>query len=82
MRRALLVLILAALVGGFAVSGASAAPLQSGTDAHPASAAEMMDTAILGPHNSEITGEIVQYVWRTYGIPPHILLSIIGAEVA
>jgi hypothetical protein len=42
----------------------------------------MTDAEFLQPHQSDITGEMVHNVWRWYGIPPHILLSIIGAETA
>lgn len=45
-----------------------------------ATPAAMIDGEWLQPHNSEITGAMVQNVWRWYGVPPHILLSIIAAE--
>ena len=70
MRRLLLVLILAILAGGLFVGSASATP------------AEMMDTEWLGPHSSDIAGEMVQDCWRWYGIPPHVLLTIIGCETS
>ncbi len=46
------------------------------------SPAEMIQAEWLTPHNSEITGEMVLNVWRWYGIPPHILLTIIAAETS
>ncbi len=51
-------------------------------DIHYTTPAEMIDAEFLDPHNSPITGEMVQNVWRWYNIPPHILLSIIGAETS
>jgi hypothetical protein len=52
---------------------------QAGKYATPAA---MMDAEFLRPHHSEITGAIVQQIWRTYGIAPHITLSILAAETS
>ncbi len=42
----------------------------------------MMDAEFFAPHNSEITGAWVHNIYRWYGIPPHILLAIMGAETS
>jgi hypothetical protein len=42
----------------------------------------MIQSEWLTPHHSEITGEMVLNVWRWYGIPPHVLLTIMAAETS
>jgi hypothetical protein len=44
--------------------------------------AEMMDDLWFRPHNSEVTGEMIQQAWRETRVPPHILLSVMGAETS
>lgn len=76
MKRRRILLILAAAIAAFLVFGA---PVAAGDYSTPAA---MMDAEILGPHHSEITGEMVQNLWRWYGIPTNITLAIIGAETS
>lgn len=68
-----MLLVLAVLVGGLFCGGSAMAY---------ETPAEMIDAEWLRPHNSEITGEMVQDCWRWYGVAPHIMLSIIGAETS
>jgi hypothetical protein len=74
-RRRLALILLVALAAFFV----GESPAIAGTYATPAA---MMDAEFLVPHDSEITGAVVQQIWRTYGIAPHILLSILGAETS
>jgi hypothetical protein len=72
MRRLLLILLLAAAFCGlFCTPALAYSP-----------PAQMMAAEWFGPHASEVTGEMVQAVWRWYGIPPHILLTIMAAETS
>lgn len=54
-------------------------PVQAAEYSTPAA---MMDAEILDPHQSEITGEMVQNAWRWYGIPTNVFLAVAGAETS
>ncbi len=75
-RRRLILLLVAASIAAFLVFGGAAS---AGRYVTPA---VMMDVEILGPHDSEISGEMVQNVWRWYGIPTNVTLAIVGAETS
>ena len=77
MRRAITALIIGAVLTAFFIW---AAPALASDYATPA---EMMDGEWFGPsRGSEITGEMVQNLWRWYGIPPHVTLTILAAETS
>ena len=77
MRRAITALIIGAVLTAFLLF---AAPALASDYATPA---EMMDGEWFGPsRGSEITGEMVQNLWRWYGIPPHVTLTILAAETS
>jgi hypothetical protein len=69
-------LVILAAIAAFLVFGA---PVLASEYSIPSA---MIDAEILGPHSSDITGEMVQNLWRWYGIPTNITLAIIGAETS
>ena len=88
MRRAITTLVIGAVVTACFIwaAPALAGPLSTETivqdTAAYATPAELMDKMWLQPRGSDITGEMVQNLWRWYGVPPHVTLTILAAETS